>query len=100
MFHVHSHINLAGNDNADALANQGCLFSKHYSRGLDIPRTPKRMRSETPEVAEIERVLSSDEELDERFSKARRLSQGLSIPPKPHVPRRQRAVNPPPTQDK
>ena len=41
VFHVHSHINLVGNDNADALANQGQLSSKHYSRGLNIPRTPK-----------------------------------------------------------
>ena len=55
VFHVNSHINLAGNDRADALANQGCLSSEDYSRGLDVPRTRKRSWDDTPEVAEMER---------------------------------------------
>ena len=96
VFHVHSHINLAGNDRADALANQGRLSSELYSRGLDIPRTRKRRWADTPEVAEIEKVLSSDEELEERFIKARRLSQGLDIPPSPRDHSRRRTTTPPP----
>ena len=81
VFHVHSHINLAGNDKADALANRGHLSSGHYSRGLSIDRTPKRPRIELSDVAEIELVLSSDDELEVRYNKAARLSQGLRISP-------------------
>ena len=96
VFHVHSHINLSGNDRADALANQGRLSSELYSRGLDIPRSRKRRWPDTPEVAEIDKVLSSDEELEERFIKARRLSQGLVIPPGPKDQNRTRTATPPP----
>ena len=99
VFHVHSHINLSGNDRANTLANPGRLSSKHYSRGLDIPRTLKRRWVDTPEVAEMEKVLSSDEELEERFIKARRLSQGLDITPNPrdHRSKRTTTTPPPPT---
>ena len=100
VFHIHSHINLAGNDKADALANQGRLSSGHYSRGLDIDRTPKRPRVEPPDVAEVNFMPSSDDELEARYSKAARLSQGLQIPPQPRTPRRGKASAPPPPPSK
>ena len=72
VFHVHSHINLAGNDKADALANQGRLSSGHYSRGLNIDKTPKRVCVEPPDVAEVDFVPSSDDELEAKYNKAAR----------------------------
>ena len=57
------------------------------------------MRSETPEIPEIELVLSSDEELEEKYRRAIRLPQGLRIPPQPSVPRRQRVMTPPPIRE-
>ena len=47
IFHIRSHINLAGNDQADKLANQGRLKSKHYDRGILTSRLRKRPMNTT-----------------------------------------------------
>ena len=72
------------------------MSSEHYSRGLDIDRTPKRRRPSTPDVAEIDLILSSDEELEGRYRKASRLSQGLRIPPPTPEHRPRKGAAPPP----
>ena len=66
VFHVFSHINLFGNDRADELANKGRLKSDLYSNALPGHRPAKRPRPNPRDVAEVELVLSSDEELDLR----------------------------------
>ena len=98
VFHVHSHIQLAGNDNADALANRGRLSSGHYSRGIIEVREKKRPQPDPPDVAEIEVVLSSDEELDARFQDLSRRTSHLPMAPRAGPPRQARANTPPPSR--
>ena len=99
VIHVHSHINLDGNDRADALANQGRRLSDHYKRGLDSARTQKRPRPQPPDVAEVELVLSSDEELEERYRSARVLSRGIPIAPRAPTLSGRRSPTPPPPRN-
>ena len=88
VFHVHSHINLQGNDKADELANKGRLMSDLYSHTLAPERPPKRAIHYPPDLAEVEVVLSSDEELDRRYNEARCSSQNhhTTTPPRHRGP--------------
>ena len=81
VFHVYSHINLLGNDRADKLANEARLKSDLYANALPGQRPTKRLRPNPPDVADVELVLSSDEELELRYINARR--QSLHLPPQP-----------------
>ena len=96
VFHIHSHIQLAGNDHADALANKGRLSSGHYGRGIIELRSNKRSRPDPPDVAEIDFVPSSDEELDTRLHDLSRRTSHLSMAPRPRPPKRSRLSTPPP----
>ena len=81
VFHIYSHINLLGNDRADKLANEGRRKSGLYANALPGQRPTKRMKPNPPDVADVELVLSSDEELELRYISARRHS--LQLPPQP-----------------
>ena len=72
VFHVYSHINLYGNDQADALANKGRESSPLFSYLLPGASPCKRTRLDSPEVAEISVILSSDEELVLSYQSAKK----------------------------
>ena len=94
VFHVFSHINLFGNDRADTLANEGRRKSHLYANALPGQRPTKRLRPNPPDVADVELVLSSDEELELRYINARRPS--LHLPPQPQRLPPVRGMTPPP----
>ena len=79
VFHVHSHINLLGNDKADHLANKGRLKSLLYSNAMTPDRPHKKPRHQPPDIAEIDVILSSDEELDLRYREACRNTYHLHV---------------------
>ena len=80
-FHVFSHINLHGNDRADALANDGRAASPLFSYLLPGTSPNKRRHIGIQDVAEVQVVMSSDEELDTFYNAAKRsfLSSGATM---------------------
>ena len=88
VFHVHSHINLHGNDRADALANMGRESSPLFSYLLPGSSPNKRRHVEVQSVAEVFMVMSSDEELDIEYQNAKRhfhdSGARLCDSPRPH----------------
>ena len=80
-FHVFSHINLHGNDCADTLANQGKASSPLYTYFLPGSSPTKSRHIDVQEVAEVQVVMSSDEELDSLDQAAKRdyLLSGASM---------------------
>ena len=95
-FYVFSHINLRGNDRAVELANEGRASSPLYTYLLPGSDPTKKRRIVVQDVVEVQIVISSDEELDVLYRRAKRDYQlsGASMDnsPKPH-----RFPTPPPS---
>ena len=92
VFHVYSHINprVNGNDLADGLADEGRASSQLYTYLLRGSHPTEKRRIDVPDVAEVQVIVSSDEEPDAIYRRAKRDYQlsGASSdnPPNPDNP--------------
>ena len=93
---MYSHINLRGNDMADGLANEGRASSPLYVYLLPGSHPCKRRCIDVPDVAEVQVIVSSDEELDVLYRRAKRDYQ-LSGASWDNSPRPHRFPTPPPS---